>query len=71
MPRGRGVQTYLKNSIAQEVEAVDVFAPTWTDAVDPHFENSWQPLLFPFNAAAKVEIGHTLTDYSCTSTRNS
>ena len=53
MPRGQGVQTYLKNSIAQELEAVVVFAPIWRDGIDPHLEKSWRPLLFPFNAATK------------------
>lgn len=45
---------YLKNSIAQVVEAVVVFAPTWTDEIDPHLDRSWRLLLFPFNAAARA-----------------
>ena len=40
MRTGYGNQTYLKNSIAQEVEAVVVFAPTWKDGIDPHLEKS-------------------------------
>ena len=56
MRKGQGVQTHLKNSIARVVEAVVVFAPTWTDGIDPHLEKSWRPLLFPVNAAAKAML---------------
>ena len=54
MVRRQEVQNYLKNSIAQQVEAVVVFAPTKTDEIDPHLDRSWQLLLFPFNSAAKA-----------------
>ncbi len=56
MRRGQGIQTYLKNSIAREVEAVVVFAPSGTDGLNQHLEKSWRTLLFPFNAAAKATL---------------
>ena len=71
MPGGQGVQTYLKNSIAQEVESIVVFAPTWTDGIDPHLEKSWRPLSFPFNAAAKAILDIHQQIVASTSTRNS
>ena len=54
MLRRRKIQNYLKNSIAQQVEVVVVFAPTWTNEIDPHLDRSWQLVLFPFNSAVKA-----------------
>ena len=54
MLRRQKIQNYLKNSIAQQVEAVVAVASTWTDEIDPHLDRSWQPLLFPFKSAARA-----------------